>query len=243
MCAELGVPLVNLRESGFVQVSLRGERLKSVYLARPVLEADLVLNLPKLKTHSFTIFTGAVKNMYGVIPYGLRLEGHRRFLGRDSFSRMLVDIFSAVPRQLTLMDAVVGMEGEGPSAGYPKNVGLIISGADGVAVDAVASRLTGHDPLLVPTTANAQARGLGAGDLGSIDVVGERMEDVEARASALPDRLRLFSHSCRRLCMPMFPAGSSDARGRPGQVLRLSGVYQGLSGRNDRPGQREGPDR
>jgi ferredoxin len=182
MCAELGVRLVNLRESGFAEVPLRGELLSSVYIARPVVEADLVINLPKLKTHSFTVFTGAVKNMYGVIPYGLRLEGHRRFLGRDSFSRMLVDVYSAVPRQFTLMDAVVGMEGEGPSAGYPRNVGLVISGADGVAVDAVASRITGHDPLLVPTTARAQARGLGVGDLRSIDVVGEKVEEVEARS-------------------------------------------------------------
>lgn len=181
MCAELRVPLVNLRESGFAEVPLRGELLTSVFIARPVLEADLVLNLPKLKTHSFTIFTGAVKNMYGVVPCGQRLEGHRRFPGRDSFSRMLVDIFSAVRRQFTLMDAVVGMDGEGPSAGYPKKVGLIISGADGVAVDAVASRATGHDPLQVPTTTRAQARGLGVGDLRSIEVVGEKMEDVEVK--------------------------------------------------------------
>ena len=85
VCAELGVPLVNLRETGFAKIPLRGWVLKSVYVARPVLEADLVLNLPKLKTHSFTAFTGAIKNMYGVIPYGLRLDGHRRFLRGDLF--------------------------------------------------------------------------------------------------------------------------------------------------------------
>ncbi len=76
VCAELGVTLVNLRESGFAEIPVAGALLDSVYVARPVLEADLVLNLPKLKTHSFTIFTGAVKNLYGVIPYGLRLDGH-----------------------------------------------------------------------------------------------------------------------------------------------------------------------
>ena len=180
-CAELGVPLANLRESGFSKISLPGAMLNSVYIARPVLEADLVLNLPKLKTHSFTVFTGAVKNMYGVIPYGLRLDGHRRFLCNDLFSRMLVDVFSAVPRQLTIMDAVIGMEGEGPSAGVPKKIGLIISGADGVAVDAVASRIAGYDPLHVLTTSEAQARGLGVGNLRSIVVVGEKLEDVQVR--------------------------------------------------------------
>jgi uncharacterized protein (DUF362 family)/ferredoxin len=180
-CAEVGVSLVNLRESGFVKIPLRGAVLKSIYVARPVLEADLVLNLPKLKTHSFTIFTGAVKNMYGVIPYGFRLDGHRRFLRNDLFSRMLVDVFSAFPRQFTIMDAVVGMEGEGPSSGLPKKIGLVISGADGVAVDAVASRIAGYDPLQVLTTSEAQARGLGVGDLSSIDIVGEKVEDIESR--------------------------------------------------------------
>lgn len=180
-CAELGVPLANLRESGFSKIPLPGTMLNSVYIARPVLEADLVLNLPKLKTHSFTVFTGAVKNMYGVIPYGLRLDGHRRFLRNDLFSRMLVDVFSAVPRQLTIMDAVIGMDGEGPSAGVPKKIGLIISGADGVAVDAVASCIAGYDPLHVLTTSEAQARGLGIGNLRSIVVVGEKLEDVQVR--------------------------------------------------------------
>lgn len=173
VCAELGVALVNLRETGFAKVPIAGALLDSVYIARPVLEADLVLNLPKLKTHSFTIFTGAVKNLYGVIPYGSRLDGHRRFMRNDMFSRMLVDIFSAVPRQFTIMDAVVGMDGEGPSAGMPRTIGLVISGADGVAVDAIASGLVSYDPLRIFTTAVAHERNLGVGDPACIDVLGE----------------------------------------------------------------------
>jgi len=178
VCAELGVPLVNLREAGFSCVPVKGKVLEEVYIAKPVLEADLVLNLPKLKTHSLTAFTGAIKNMYGTIPYGLRLEGHHRFPHIDEFSRMLVDVFSAVPRQLVIMDAVVGMDGEGPSAGAPKKIGLMISGTDAVAVDAVAARVIGHDPLGIFTTAEAQDRGLGVADLSRIEVVGARLEEV-----------------------------------------------------------------
>jgi uncharacterized protein (DUF362 family)/Pyruvate/2-oxoacid:ferredoxin oxidoreductase delta subunit len=181
VCDELNVPLVNLRECGFERVSLRGEMLTSTYVAKPVLEADLVLNLPKLKTHSFTAFTGAVKNMYGVIPYGLRLDGHHRFLRNDQFSRMLVDIFSSIPRQFTIMDAVVGMEREGPSSGVPREIGLIIAGWDGVAVDAVASAIAGYFPLDIFTTADAHARGLGVGDLRQIEVLGEKVADVRLR--------------------------------------------------------------
>jgi uncharacterized protein (DUF362 family)/Pyruvate/2-oxoacid:ferredoxin oxidoreductase delta subunit len=181
VCAEMGVPLVNLRQTGFTEVPIAGALLDSVYIARPVLEADLVLNLPKLKTHSLTVFTGAVKNLYGTIPYGLRLDGHRRFGRNDLFSRMLVDVFSAIPRQFTIMDAVIGMGGEGPSSGVPKEIGLIIAGEDGVAVDAVASSIIGHDPLQVVTTSEAHKRNLGLGDLERIQVIGESLARVRVR--------------------------------------------------------------
>ncbi len=188
VCQDLGVPLINLRETGFVEVPLRGDVLKSVYIARPVLESDAVFNLPKLKTHSFTAFTGALKNMYGIIPCGLRLEYHRRFPRNEVFSRMLVDVFSASPPSLSIMDAVIGMEGEGPSSGVPRKIGLIIGSRDAVAVDAVASRVVGYHPLSVFTTSVAHDRGLGIGDLQRIDILGERVQDVEVqdfRPSAL----------------------------------------------------------
>jgi ferredoxin len=155
--------------------------LDRAYIARPVLEADFLVNLPKLKTHSFTVFTGAVKNMYGVIPLGLRHHFHRRYIRNDVFSQMLVDLFAAVPPQLTIMDAVAGMEGEGPSAGKPKAVGLILAGVDGVAVDAVASRIVGYDPAEVFTTARAGERKIGVADLRRIDVLGERIQDVTVK--------------------------------------------------------------
>jgi len=178
VCSELGVRLVNLKETGFSEVKVRGEVLEKVYIARPVLEADAIVNLPKLKTHSFTIFTGAVKNMYGVIPHGLRLEYHRRFIRNDVFSRMLVDLFSCVPPQLNVMDAVLAMEGEGPSAGFPRKVGLILASKDAVALDAAASRVIGFDSHAIPTTAIAHARGLGVGDIRRVRILGPGLEEV-----------------------------------------------------------------
>lgn len=179
LCADLGIRLVNLKETGFIEVPVRGQVLKSVFIARPVLKADFILNLPKLKTHSFAIFTGAVKNMYGVIPHGLRLTYHRRFVRNSEFSQMLVDLLSCIPPQLTIMDAVVGMEGEGPSAGSAKNIGLLLAGADAVAVDAVATRLVGYNPFDIYTTFYGHQRGLGIGDLSRIEISGERIEDLE----------------------------------------------------------------
>jgi uncharacterized protein (DUF362 family)/Pyruvate/2-oxoacid:ferredoxin oxidoreductase delta subunit len=181
VCADLGIRLVNLKETGFREVPIRGIVLKKAYIARPVLEADFVLNLPKLKTHSYTIFTGAVKNMFGFIPYGLRLNFHRQFVRNEVFSQMLVDLFSFVPPHLTAMDAIIGMEGEGPSSGAPKNIGLILASSDAVALDAVATRIVGYDPLRVFTTYCAHERGLGVGDVNLIDIAGEKIEDIEVR--------------------------------------------------------------
>ncbi len=180
-CADLRVRLINLKEAGFTEVLVQGKVLRRAYVARPVLEADVLVNLPKLKTHSFTAFTGAVKNMFGVIPHGLRLDCHRRFVRSEVFSQMLVDLFSRVRPQLTIMDAVVAMEGEGPSSGAPRPVGLILAGRDAVAVDAVATRIIGYDPLRIYTTSYAHQRGLGSGSLDRIEIAGADIKSVEVK--------------------------------------------------------------
>lgn len=181
VCDELDIPLVNLREKGFREVLCKGELLEKTYISPLLLEADYIINLPKLKTHSFTIFTGAVKNMYGVIPCGLRLKYHRQYIKNDVFSQMLVDIFSCVLCRLTIMDAVMAMEGEGPSGGELRNVGVIIAGLDAVAVDAVASKIVGLEPMSVFTTYHAHSRGLGVGRIEDIHVVGEELKAVEVK--------------------------------------------------------------
>jgi uncharacterized protein (DUF362 family)/NAD-dependent dihydropyrimidine dehydrogenase PreA subunit len=181
ICDELGVRLLNLKEDGFQEVNCNGKLLKKVFISPRVLEADFILNLPKLKTHSFTVFTGAVKNMFGVIPVGFRHRYHRQFIKNDVFSQMLVDIYSCVPPHLTVMDGIVAMEGEGPSAGNKNKVGVIIASEDAVAVDAVASKITGFNPMNIYTTQDAHERGLGIGRIEEIEVVGEKIKDVEVK--------------------------------------------------------------
>jgi uncharacterized protein (DUF362 family)/Pyruvate/2-oxoacid:ferredoxin oxidoreductase delta subunit len=181
LCEELGVRLVNLKERGFREIDCNGKLLRKVYVSPLVLEADYILNLPKLKTHSFTAFTGAVKNMFGIIPQGLRLEYHRNYINSDVFSQMLVDIFSCTPRQLTIMDGIAAMEGEGPSGGNVKKVGLIFASQDAVAVDAVATKIVGFNPLNIYTTLHAHERGLGIGAIENIEIVGENIHDVQIK--------------------------------------------------------------
>ncbi|MGC8963192.1 MAG: DUF362 domain-containing protein [Candidatus Bipolaricaulaceae bacterium] len=186
MCRRLGVELLNLRERGFVEVPLNGGGLKSVYIAKAVREAEVIVNLPKLKTHALTTFTGAVKNFYGVIPTGLRTALHGEHPEPREFAQVLVDIFSLVRPALTVMDGVVAMEGPGPANGTPRPLGLILASSDAVAVDAVAQAIIGLDPLRVWTTYHAHNRGLGVGDLREIEILGESLESVRARDFRLP---------------------------------------------------------
>ena len=181
VCNYLGIRLVNLKEIGFREVDCNGQILKKVYISPLLLEADFILNLPKLKTHSFTVFTGAVKNMFGIIPSGLRLNYHSQYIRNDVFSQMLVDVFSCAPPHLSIMDGIVAMEGEGPSAGNAKRVGLILASQDAVALDAVTSKIVGFNPMNICTTQNAHERGLGIGKIEKIEIAGEKIRDVEVK--------------------------------------------------------------
>jgi uncharacterized protein (DUF362 family)/NAD-dependent dihydropyrimidine dehydrogenase PreA subunit len=179
MARSLGVKIVNLKEAGFREVSLKGEMIDRTFITPFVLESDVILCLPKLKTHSLTAYTGAVKNMYGTIPHGLRLKYHHTFQDPESFSRLLVDIFSIAPPHLSIMDAVVGMEGEGPGAGKPRHLGMILASEDAVALDAAASALAGFNPLNIYTTLHAHERHLGVGEIGRIDIRGESIQGAK----------------------------------------------------------------
>lgn len=186
MCRRLGVELLNLRERGFEEVSVDGRVLRSVFIAKIVREAEVTVNLPKLKTHALTTFTGAIKNFYGVIPTGQRTSLHGEHPQPPEFAKVLVDIFSLVRPALTVMDGVVAMEGAGPANGTPRPLGLILASADAVAVDAVAQTIVGLEPLRVWTTYYAHEKRLGVGDLKGIEILGENLEAVRAHGFRLP---------------------------------------------------------
>ena len=176
---EAGVEAFQLETRGFVEVLVPGgKKLKSIYVAKTALEADVIISMSKLKTHGLTMFTGAVKNMFGVVPPRTRMIAHA--LGRcEDFSEALVDIYSVVKPGRVIMDGVIGMEGNGPRHGNLKPVGVIMASGDGVALDAVASRVIGFEPMEIHTTRAATNRGLGNGDLNRIKVMGEKISDVE----------------------------------------------------------------
>jgi uncharacterized protein (DUF362 family)/Pyruvate/2-oxoacid:ferredoxin oxidoreductase delta subunit len=181
ICKDLGVRLVNLKEIGFREISCQGQLISKAYISPFVLDSDFLINLPKMKTHSFMTFTGAIKNMYGIIPYGLRCNYHREYNKSEFFGQMLVDIFSCVSPHLNIMDAIYAMEGEGPSAGSPKKVGLILASSDAVALDAVATKIIGLDPMQIQTTSIAANRGLGKAEISEMELLGENIQDIEVK--------------------------------------------------------------
>jgi uncharacterized protein (DUF362 family)/NAD-dependent dihydropyrimidine dehydrogenase PreA subunit len=192
MCERRGVKLVNLREGGFIEQACRGKILKNLYISKIVSEADIIINLPKFKTHSLTVFTGGIKNMYGIIPSGQRRMFHGRYLRSEDFCQMLVDIYELVKPQLTIIDGIMAMEGEGPGSGKTRNLGFLLASRDAVALDAVCTGISGLKPGDVLTTRYAGDRKLGISELNRIDIIGEKFEDLATQDFKLPTT---FAHT------------------------------------------------
>jgi len=156
-------------------------------VARAVMDSDHLINLPKLKTHGMTTLTLSVKNLFGCIPGTKKIQWHLRAgVNRHYFAQMLVDIYGIIRPRLNLVDAVVGMEGEGPSGGNPRKIGLIFAGSDGIAVDSAICKVLGLPPQNLLTNRIASELGLGVSRLEDIEIVGEAVDEVEIRGFRLP---------------------------------------------------------
>ncbi len=117
----------------------------------PALDCDLIINIPKLKTHSLTVFTGAVKNLYGLIPGLTKLSYHSTHKTKEAFSSLLFDILETIKKpQLTIMDGIIGMDGNGPADGNLRDVGVIIISTNPVLADLVALKIMRIPHSLVP---------------------------------------------------------------------------------------------
>ena len=163
VCEEEGVVLHT--GTGSAQREAKGALVQRFQLIDPVLESDFIINLPKLKTHMMTTLSCGVKNLFGCVPGLMKAEFHTRFPDKGRFGRMLVDLAQTVRPDLTIVDAVTAMEGDGPAGGVPRQVGLIFGGEDLYKVDLAACRLIGLEPRRVPYLADAIERGLCGADL------------------------------------------------------------------------------
>lgn len=187
VCAEEDARLALLDEDVVRVPNPNSSLYASFNLGREAVEADVLIDLPKLKTHGFQLFTGAVKNLFGCIPGLEKAQFHIKVPDRDDFGRMLVDLMLACKPKLAIMDAVVGMEGEGPAGGEPITIGALIASADLVALDVVASSIAGFDPMAVYTNRAAADRGLGPRTAEEVEVAGVPWRNVAPASFKRPD--------------------------------------------------------
>jgi uncharacterized protein (DUF362 family)/Pyruvate/2-oxoacid:ferredoxin oxidoreductase delta subunit len=202
--AELGIEVGRMDE--IAELHYPGAKLiKSIEISKVFFDVDMIINLPKLKTHGFTYMSGAVKNLFGTIP-GLRKTAmHMRFPQPEIFSEWLLDLNGALlngfekPKKIFhIMDAIIGMEGEGPGpAGTPKQIGALIIGADPVAVDYVAASVIGLDYTKIPSIELGFRRDfIAVSSPDEILVTGEKIGDMRVK-DFKPTRSSITSHVLR----------------------------------------------
>jgi uncharacterized protein (DUF362 family)/Pyruvate/2-oxoacid:ferredoxin oxidoreductase delta subunit len=185
VAAETGATL-NMQIRAEQRPHPHGKLVKLVDTSSFFTEADVVISLPKLKTHGLMRYTGAVKNLFGTVPGATKMGYHVKLQDVDHFAEMLLDLVSFVRPALTVMDAVVGMDGDGPSAGDPFPIGAILAGADPVAVDVTALALVGQEPADVPTVSAAIRRGWTTGSASDLEVVGDDPAELQVTGFRMP---------------------------------------------------------
>jgi uncharacterized protein (DUF362 family)/NAD-dependent dihydropyrimidine dehydrogenase PreA subunit len=176
-----------------------GEPFKRIEIARDALEADVLINLPKLKTHSQMLLTLGVKNLFGcIVGFGKPQWHLRTGVDREMFATLLLRIYQAVRPKFTILDGILAMEGEGPGkGGRPKDVGILLGSTDAVALDRVVCRFLGLDEDALPT--NCMAKQLGLQD-APVEISGDL---VRIRDFKLPEMVPIvfgpkFSHAFLR---------------------------------------------
>jgi uncharacterized protein (DUF362 family)/Pyruvate/2-oxoacid:ferredoxin oxidoreductase delta subunit len=142
-------------------------------------EADLVISLPKLKTHQLMYLTGAMKNLFGLVPSIAKSPYHVRYSSRESFAAMIVDLNLAVKPAFAFMDAVTAMEGPGPAGGSPKQAGLVLASSNLLAMDAAASAIIGYPPEKIPVNRDALTRKVWLKDFAEIEYPSLKPEEVK----------------------------------------------------------------
>src|ERR1035438_3825718 len=139
---------LNLDDVSRVNPARRFSRMKKIYLPNTALGADLLVSMPKMKTHHWVGATLSMKNLFGVVP-GAIYGWPKNVLHWAGIDESIADLHAAFPRQFAIVDGIVGMEGNGPIQGTPKHAGVLVAGRNPVAVDATCCRIMAVDPLKI----------------------------------------------------------------------------------------------
>ena len=189
----------------------QAKRCRELSVVEPFLDRDYLIDLPKLKTHSMVGFSGAVKNLFGTVPGLQKPELHCRFPEREPFSEMLCDLCHFLGPDLSLMDGIWAMEGNGPTGGQRRDLHVIAGSESPWALDVAAASLVGLEPEKIAMLREGHERGYGPLDLSELELVGDPMETLlapdflkaEASSTDFIDRLPKFLRpAAKKLATP-----------------------------------------
>lgn len=183
---ELHLPVVEFHGQRYQTVS---EEFNHLLLCKEAMDADVVINLPKVKSHSQLTMTMGVKNLFGCVPGKMKAWWHME-AGKDSarFGQMLVETARAINPELTILDGIIGHEGNGPSSGEPRPLGILGASPDVFALDRAMVEILNVDPADVPTVAASMRLGL-CSNLEAIDFPQLQPEELKVTDWQLPENL------------------------------------------------------
>lgn len=173
VCDELGIEWVDFMHD---PVSRKGYKL-----ARILDEVDYIFSLPKCKTHEFAYYTGAVKNLFGLMPGFNKALMHAKYPSRKTFAAMINDVFDLVRPHYAFMDAIIGMEGAGPQNGTPKHIGLLLGSRDCLALDLVMAQIIGYNPLDIPILSDGLKRRPDLNNINDIEIEGGTLKGFRVK--------------------------------------------------------------
>ena len=200
---ELGIEVGKMDEIALLHYP-QAKLIKRIEISKAFFDVDMIINLPKFKTHGFTYISGAVKNLFGTIPGLRKARMHLRFPEPVGFSEWLLDLNGALlngfdkPKKIIhIMDAIVGQEGEGPGpSGTPRKIGAIIIGSDPVATDYVAVGVVGLDYKKIPTIMLGFKRDFAVSSPENISIIGQSLQDLRVK-NFQPTKSSISSHFLR----------------------------------------------
>jgi uncharacterized protein (DUF362 family) len=170
---KLGVPIRQLDRGKKIKIGKDGTRVSFSSVA---LDADVIINLPKLKSHQQLVATIAVKNMFGAVSGKEKAYWHfSKGSNREQFCEFLIEIYKYLNPALTIVDGITAMEGVGPIRGKPRRIGYLIGSTDPIACEVVCSKLIGLEPEELPMIRTARGLGFGCGDFDKIEIDGDSL--------------------------------------------------------------------
>lgn len=155
------------------KVAFHPDFMPELVISRDIADADIFISLPKFKTHGLTVMTGAIKNSYGILPGAQKARLHKIAGTPERFHDLIVEVFALRVPDLFIMDAVMGMEGNGPASPELRKIGLVLAADNAVAMDGVVARMMGLDPGALRFLQKAKAMGLGDFDSQMVNIKGK----------------------------------------------------------------------